>query len=71
MNLRPSARTPALVGVGYLNGTILFVAGLAIVRHDNRRSGGWPVLVTLTSWLAILGGLLRMVAPAATQSAAD
>ena len=71
MNLHILARTPAPVGVVYLNGTLLFVAGLAIVRDHNRWRGGWSALVTLTGWLAIVGGLLRMVAPAATQSGAD
>ena len=70
MNLRILARTPAPVGVVYLNGTLLFVAGLAIVRAHNRWKGGWPVLVTLMGWLAILGGLIRMVAPASAQSGA-
>src|SRR5580765_6511409 len=34
-----------------LNGALLFVAGLAIVRAHNRWTRGWPVLVTLTGWL--------------------
>jgi uncharacterized membrane protein YhaH (DUF805 family) len=51
----------------YLNGTLLFVAGLAIVRVHNRWTGGWPVLVTLVGWLALLGGLIRMIAPMSAQ----
>jgi hypothetical protein len=51
----------------YLNGTLLFVAGLAIVRVHNRWTGGWPVLVTLVGWLAIFGGLIRMIAPVSAQ----
>jgi hypothetical protein len=43
--------------VVYLSGTLLFLAGLSIVRVHNRWTGGWPVLVTLMGWLAILGGL--------------
>jgi len=54
--------------VTYLNGTILFVVGLAIVRAHNRWIRGWPVLVTLTGWFAILGGLFRMFAPDAPQA---
>lgn len=51
----------------YLNGTILFVAGLSIVRAHNRWRG-WPVFVTLTGWIAVLGGLFRMFAPEARQA---
>ncbi len=43
---------------------MLFVAGLSIVRAHNRWKDGWPVLVTLMGWFAILGGLARMFAPA-------
>ncbi len=51
---------PNLVHVVYLNGTLLFVAGLSIVRVHNYWTGRWPVLVTLVGWLAALGGLIRM-----------
>ncbi len=47
----------------YLNGALLFVAGLSIVRAHNRWIRGWPVIVTLVGWLAILIGLFRMFAP--------
>ena len=47
----------------YLAGALWFVAGLAIIRAHNRWTGGWPVLVTLVGWFAILGGLFRMFAP--------
>ena len=55
---------PTLV---YLNGVLLFVAGLAIVRTHNVWTRGWPVLVTLLGWAALGGGLLRMFAPRAPQ----
>jgi uncharacterized membrane protein YhaH (DUF805 family) len=51
----------------YLNGTILFVAGLAIVRAHNRWTAGWPVLVTLVGWIVMLGGLFRMFVPSSGQ----
>jgi hypothetical protein len=54
------ARDPALI---FLSGILLFVAGLAILRVHNIWSGGWPVLVTLLGWLALLGGLARMFLP--------
>jgi hypothetical protein len=42
-----AAQTAPIV---YLNGTLLFVGGLAIVQSHNRWSWGWPLLVTLTGW---------------------
>ncbi len=54
------AREPALI---FLSGILLFVAGLAILRIHNVWSGGWPVLVTVLGWLAVLGGLARMLFP--------
>lgn len=53
----------------YLNGTLLFVAGLAIVRAHNRWTRGWPVLVTLMGWSIMLAGLARMIAPVSAQQA--
>jgi len=70
MNLRVMADDPASVGLVYLNGTLLFVAGVAIVQVHNRWTRGWPVLVTVTGWFAILGGVIRMVAPQAATSGA-
>ena len=49
--------------VVYMSGTLLFVAGLSIVRIHNRWVFGWPVLVTVIGWLALLGGLVRMFVP--------
>jgi len=51
---------PALI---FVSGILLFVAGLAIVRVHNRWTNGWPVLVTVLGWLAILSGLARMLFP--------
>jgi len=53
----------------YLNGTLLFVAGLSIVRAHNHWAASWPVLVTLMGWLFLLGGLIRMIAPVSAQQA--
>jgi len=47
----------------HLNGVLLFIAGLSIVRSHNLWSFRWPVLVTLTGWFTILLGLFRMFAP--------
>ncbi|MGY1619565.1 hypothetical protein ACI797_22725 [Geodermatophilus sp. SYSU D00691] len=44
----------------YLDGSVVFVAGLSLVRGHNRWVPRWPVLLTLTGWAAMLGGLVRM-----------
>ena len=55
--------------VVYLNGAILFVTGLAVVRAHNLWTWRWPVIITLTGWVAMIGGLWRMAAPGAPQAA--
>lgn len=60
-----AANTAPLIA---LNGGLLFVAGLAIVRAHNRWTRGWPVLVTLVGWLGIFAGLFRMFAPEVQQA---
>lgn len=60
--------SPTLV---YLNGLMLFVAGLAIVRTHNVWVRRWPVLVTVLGWVAMAVGTLRMFAPRAPQLAAS
>ena len=68
---------PALVEQGFSNpalifvsGFPLFVAGLAILRAHNRWERSWPVLVTVVGWLALLGGLSRILFPARLASIA-
>lgn len=51
---------PALI---FVTGYPIFVAGLAIVHFHNRWTAGWPVLVTALGWLAVLGGLSRILFP--------
>ncbi len=53
-------RDPVLI---FVSGFPLFVAGLAIVRAHNRWEGGWPILVTVVGWLALIGGLSRILFP--------
>jgi hypothetical protein len=48
--------------VVYLSGTLMFVAGLAIVRAHNSWQRNWTVLVTLSGWFFLLLGLFRMFA---------
>ena len=47
----------------FVSGYPLFVAGLAIVYFHNQWRGGWPVVVTALGWLALVGGLLRILFP--------
>ncbi|MGB8277465.1 MAG: hypothetical protein WCF20_05980 [Methylovirgula sp.] len=51
---------PALILV---TGYPLFVAGLAIVHFHNQWTGGWPVVVTVLGWLAVVSGLSRILFP--------
>ena len=53
-------RDPALI---FVSGFPLFVAGLAIVRAHNRWEASWPVVVTVVGWVALLGGLSRILFP--------
>jgi len=47
----------------HLNGTLLFVAGLSVVRAHNHWIRGWPAVVTLAGWSIMFLGLFRMFAP--------
>ena len=58
------AQTPPVV---YLSGTLLFVAGLAILRAHNQWAWNWTVLVTLSGWFALVLGVVRMFAASAYQ----
>lgn len=53
--------------VVYLNGTLLLVAGVAILQAHSHWRRDWTGLVTLAGWGLALGGLARMIAPAAPQ----
>ncbi len=47
----------------FLNGSVIFVSGLAMVQNHNIWCLRWPVLLTLVGWANITLGLLRMVMP--------
>ena len=47
----------------FIAGIMTLVAGLAIVQTHNIWGGGWPVIVTIFGWLAVIGGVARMVFP--------
>ena len=48
-------------------GTMLFVAGLAIVRAHNSWRGDWTVVVTLVGWVALVLGAFRIFFPELAQ----
>jgi len=51
---------PALM---FLSGVITLPAGLAIVLTHNVWAGDWRILITILGWLAVIGGLFRLLAP--------
>ncbi len=55
----------------YLNGALLFVAGLCILRAHSAWSRQWPVLITLTGWVGLLAGLYRLFFPGGPQATAS
>lgn len=61
--LNPHAFVTQTAPLVYLNGGLLFIAGLSILRSHNRWSRGWPVVVTLVGWVGILAGLFRLFFP--------
>jgi hypothetical protein len=52
----------------YIAGLLAFVPGLAIVLVHNVWVFDWRVIITLLGWLAVIGGIFRLVAPAQVQA---
>ena len=46
----------------FLAGIAALLLGLAIVNTHNVWSG-WPVIITIIGWLAVIGGVIRLVFP--------
>ena len=44
----------------YLAGILALLIGLAIVNTHNRWVLGWPVMITIYGWLALLAGVMRL-----------
>lgn len=59
----PTLYDTQIVPLIYLNGVLLFIAGLAIVRSHNIWTNSWQTLITVIGYLAIIVGLLRMLFP--------
>jgi hypothetical protein len=52
----------------YIAGLLAFVPGLAIVLVHNVWAFDWRVIITALGWLAVIGGIFRLVAPAQVQA---
>jgi len=50
-------------GLIFFAGFIALILGLAFVIFHNRWVAGWPVLITIYGWLALVGGILRIGFP--------
>jgi hypothetical protein len=50
-------------GLVFVAGMVALVAGLAVVRAHNLWVADWRVIVTILGWLAVVGGLGRMLIP--------
>ena len=59
----PTLYDTQIVPLIYLNGVLLFVAGLAIVNSHNIWIYGWQTLVTIIGYIVIIVGLFRMLFP--------
>lgn len=59
----PNLYDDQIAPVIYLNGTLLFIAGLSIIVKHNFWVLNWKVLITLLGYCAILLGLMRMLFP--------
>jgi len=46
----------------FLSGIITLPVGLAIVIVHNVWVAGWPVIITIIGWLAVIAGIARMLA---------
>ncbi|HKZ95809.1 MAG TPA: hypothetical protein VJ045_02375 [Hyphomicrobiaceae bacterium] len=50
-------------GLVFVAGIMALVAGLAVVRAHNIWEPGWRVIITIFGWLAVVGGIARMMIP--------
>ncbi len=59
----PTLYDTQIVPLIYLNGVLLFVAGLAIIINHNVWIYGWQTIVTIIAYAGMTIGLLRMFFP--------
>jgi hypothetical protein len=55
-------------GLIYLAGMLTLLAGLSIVNVHNLWTDDWRVIITVIGWLAIVGGLIRILLPGQVQA---
>lgn len=58
--VQPNLYDAQIPPVVYLSGTLMFIAGLAIVRAHNHWKRDWTVLITVSGWVFMTLGLSRM-----------
>lgn len=61
--VQPNRYDTQVLPVVYLSGVLMFVAGLAVVRAHNIWAHNWTMLVTVSGWVFLAVGLVRMFAP--------
>jgi uncharacterized membrane protein len=59
-------KSPALI---YLAGVLGLLGGLAIVNVHNSWASGWPLIITVFGWLAVVSGTVRTLAPQVIETA--
>ena len=63
----PTLYDTQVVPLIYLNGVLLFVAGLAIIKNHNIWTFSWQTILTIVGYFAIILGLFRMFFPQVQQ----
>jgi hypothetical protein len=59
-----SLQSPAVI---YFSGLITLAVGLAVLNVHNLWSRDWRVIITIFGWLAVIGGIFRLLATAFVQ----
>lgn len=54
-----------------LIGVVNLIIGLVLITAYNNWTLGWPIVVTLLSWLVLIGGILRLFYPEAVHLVAN
>jgi hypothetical protein len=52
----------------FIAGFLALLGGLAIVNTHNLWVAGWPIIITIFGWLAVIGGIIRIAFPGVTKS---
>jgi hypothetical protein len=47
----------------FFTGLLTLLGGLALVNTHNVWEPGWPLIITIFGWLAVIGGIARMLFP--------